>query len=113
MSHLIVPERTQLKRTDGLTTIVQTYITYLLFHYLLEQIAPDSHCCNLILSTHPSYLQEQDYGTIMCWADNAVGQQREPCVFHLIAAGKPEMPYNCSLVNQTSESLEVNCGEGN
>ncbi|XP_062564672.1 contactin-4 [Armigeres subalbatus] len=57
-------------------------------------------------------VKEQDYGTIMCWADNAVGQQREPCVFHLIAAGKPEMPYNCSLVNQTSESLEVNCGEG-
>ncbi|XP_065081716.1 synaptogenesis protein syg-2 [Ochlerotatus camptorhynchus] len=57
-------------------------------------------------------VKELDYGTIMCWADNAVGQQREPCVFHLIAAGKPEMPYNCSLVNQTSESLEVNCGEG-
>uniref|UniRef100_A0A182S9E4 Uncharacterized protein n=1 Tax=Anopheles maculatus TaxID=74869 RepID=A0A182S9E4_9DIPT len=49
----------------------------------------------------------------MCWADNVVGQQKEPCVFHLIAAGKPEMPYNCSLVNQTSESLEVDCAEGN
>ncbi|EDS29519.1 conserved hypothetical protein [Culex quinquefasciatus] len=47
----------------------------------------------------------------MCWADNAVGQQREPCVFHLIAAGKPEMPYNCSLTNQTSNSLEVDCAE--
>ncbi|XP_055546897.1 synaptogenesis protein syg-2 isoform X2 [Wyeomyia smithii] len=57
-------------------------------------------------------VKELDYGTIMCWADNAVGQQREPCVFHLIAAGKPEMPYNCSLVNQTSESLEVDCTEG-
>uniref|UniRef100_A0A182VQT8 Uncharacterized protein n=1 Tax=Anopheles minimus TaxID=112268 RepID=A0A182VQT8_9DIPT len=56
-------------------------------------------------------LPELDYGTIMCWADNVVGQQKEPCVFHLIAAGKPEMPYNCSLVNQTSESLEVDCAE--
>lgn len=53
-----------------------------------------------------------DFGTIMCWADNAVGQQKEPCVFHLIAAGKPDMPYNCTLVNQTSESLEVDCAEG-
>lgn len=61
----------------------------------------------------PTLLQELDYGTIMCWADNVVGQQKEPCVFHLIAAGKPEMPYNCSLVNQTSESLEVDCAEGN
>ncbi|XP_049286436.1 hemicentin-1 isoform X1 [Anopheles funestus] len=57
-------------------------------------------------------VKELDYGTIMCWADNVVGQQKEPCVFHLIAAGKPEMPYNCSLVNQTSDSLEVDCVEG-
>lgn len=53
-----------------------------------------------------------DFGTIMCWADNVVGQQKEPCVFHLIAAGKPDMPYNCTLMNQTSESLEVDCNEG-
>lgn len=53
-----------------------------------------------------------DFGTIMCWADNVVGQQKEPCVFHLIAAGKPDSPYNCSLVNQTSDSLEVDCAEG-
>lgn len=59
-----------------------------------------------------NFSQELDFGTILCWASNAVGQQREPCVFHLIAAGKPESPYNCSLVNQTSESLEVDCNEG-
>lgn len=48
----------------------------------------------------------------MCWADNAVGQQKEPCVFHIIAAGKPDAPYNCTLVNQTSDGLEVDCNEG-
>lgn len=53
-----------------------------------------------------------DYGTIMCWADNVVGQQKEPCVFHLIAAGKPESPYNCSIINQTSDGLDVECNEG-
>lgn len=53
-----------------------------------------------------------DFGTIMCWADNNVGQQKEPCVFHLIAAGKPEAPTNCTVVNQTSDSLEVYCLEG-
>lgn len=58
------------------------------------------------------YLQEMDFGTIMCWADNNVGQQKEPCVFHLIAAGKPEAPTNCTVVNQTSDSLEVYCLEG-
>ena len=29
-----------------------------------------------------------EYGTLMCWSENAVGQQREPCVFHIIAAGE-------------------------
>lgn len=57
-------------------------------------------------------VKEMDFGTIMCWADNVVGQQKEPCVFHLIAAGKPDQPYNCTVINQTSESLEVDCNEG-
>ncbi|XP_030374861.1 uncharacterized protein LOC115624348 [Scaptodrosophila lebanonensis] len=57
-------------------------------------------------------VKEMDFGTIMCWADNNVGQQKEPCVFHLIAAGKPETPSNCTVVNQTSDSLEVYCIEG-
>ena len=31
---------------------------------------------------------QQDYGTILCFANNAVGRQREPCQFHVIPAGK-------------------------
>nr|CAD7393816.1 unnamed protein product [Timema cristinae] len=42
---------------------------------------------------------DMDYGTVMCWAANTAGQQREPCVFHIIAAGT------------TTESLEVECME--
>lgn len=57
-------------------------------------------------------VSELDYGTVMCWAENTAGRQREPCVFHIIAAGKPDAPYNCSLLNQTTESLEVECMEG-
>ena len=30
----------------------------------------------------------RDYGTILCWAENKLGTQLEPCVFHLIPAGK-------------------------
>lgn len=55
---------------------------------------------------------EFDYGTVMCWADNLAGRQAEPCVFHIIAAGKPDPPLNCSLLNQTSDSLVVECAEG-
>merc|ERR1719471_1294766 len=32
-----------------------------------------------------------------------------PCAFQLIPAGPPEAPSNCSVVNQTTDSLEVEC----
>lgn len=37
-------------------------------------------------------LSDLDYGTLICWADNAIGRQLEPCVFQLVPAGK--MPTN-------------------
>lgn len=33
-------------------------------------------------------LNNKDYGTLMCSAGNEVGRQREPCIFHIILAGK-------------------------
>jgi Immunoglobulin domain len=33
-------------------------------------------------------MTELDYGSLLCWASNRVGDQRQPCVFHIIAAGK-------------------------
>nr|XP_018907738.1 PREDICTED: nephrin [Bemisia tabaci]XP_018907739.1 PREDICTED: nephrin [Bemisia tabaci] len=57
-------------------------------------------------------VSEMDYGSVMCWATNTAGSQKEPCVFHIVAAGKPDPPYNCSLSNQTANSLEVECLEG-
>ncbi|KAF7280091.1 hypothetical protein GWI33_006418 [Rhynchophorus ferrugineus] len=55
---------------------------------------------------------ELDYGTVMCWANNMAGRQQEPCIFHIIVAGKPDPLYNCSIVNRTNDSLEVECTEG-
>lgn len=31
---------------------------------------------------------ERDYGTLACWADNAIGRQMEPCIFQIVPAGK-------------------------
>ncbi|XP_017787321.1 PREDICTED: synaptogenesis protein syg-2 isoform X2 [Nicrophorus vespilloides] len=70
----------------------------------------DVHHSSSTLSYTP--VSELDYGTVMCWASNLAGRQLEPCVFHIIAAGKPDPPYNCSILNQTSDSLEVECVEG-
>lgn len=55
---------------------------------------------------------EQDYGTLLCWAANKIGTQKEPCVFHLIPAGPPDPPRNCSIANQTNEALVVECTPG-
>ncbi|KZC13410.1 Nephrin [Dufourea novaeangliae] len=57
-------------------------------------------------------VNEMDYGTVFCWASNTAGQQKNPCVFHIIPAGKPEPPYNCTLSNQTTKSLSVECFAG-
>jgi hypothetical protein len=33
-------------------------------------------------------MTDMDYGTLLCVATNRVGQQRIPCIYHIIAAGK-------------------------
>lgn len=88
------------------------------------------HNFSSVLSYTP--VGEFDYGTVMCTANNLAGlqvglsflhifivyacffrlQQAEPCVFHIIAAGKPDPPTNCTISNQTSQSLVVECIEG-
>lgn len=29
-----------------------------------------------------------DYGTISCWGRNSIGQQKNPCIFQIVAAGE-------------------------
>ncbi|XP_049827680.1 neural cell adhesion molecule 1-like isoform X2 [Schistocerca gregaria] len=40
---------------------------------------------------------DRDYGTLACWARNAVGRQAEPCVFQVLPAERPGALSNCSL----------------
>ncbi|XP_019764544.2 nephrin [Dendroctonus ponderosae] len=69
---------------------------------------------NYLYSSTLTYspITELDYGTVMCWANNLAGRQHEPCIFHVIGAGKPDPLHNCSIVNRTNDSLEVECTEG-
>ncbi|KAJ9597409.1 hypothetical protein L9F63_011730, partial [Diploptera punctata] len=57
-------------------------------------------------------VSELDYGTLSCWAQNSIGPQTTPCVFQVVAAGKPFPVRNCTLSNQTSNSVEVSCQPG-
>lgn len=29
-----------------------------------------------------------DYGTVLCWARNQIGDQKQPCIFMIVPAGK-------------------------
>lgn len=53
-----------------------------------------SHIARSGTSSVVSYtpMTELDYGTLLCYASNKIGNQRVPCVFHIIAAGKSSFP---------------------
>ncbi|KAH9522415.1 hypothetical protein DERF_005989 [Dermatophagoides farinae] len=49
------------------------------------------------------------YGTLYCFAQNRIGRQRQPCIYHIRKSETPMAPKNCSLQNITSTSLTVQC----
>ncbi|XP_043801370.1 hemicentin-2-like isoform X4 [Apis laboriosa] len=59
---------------------------------------------------------EMDYGTVACWASNQVGKQRTPCLFQVIAAGRPYALHNCTTTEMSapldSEELSARSGTG-
>ncbi|XP_076665938.1 neural cell adhesion molecule 2 [Andrena cerasifolii] len=57
-------------------------------------------------------MTELDYGTLLCWATNQIGDQQVPCVYHIIPAGRPDMVHNCTTSNTSTNSFSVRCAEG-
>ncbi|XP_034940665.1 neural cell adhesion molecule 2-like [Chelonus insularis] len=57
-------------------------------------------------------MTELDYGTLLCWASNTIGNQLVPCVYHIIPAGHPDMVHNCTTHNTSTSSFSVRCSEG-
>ncbi|XP_043241732.1 hemicentin-2-like isoform X2 [Amphibalanus amphitrite] len=53
-----------------------------------------------------------DFGTLLCWADNLLGRQKEPCRIQLVLAERPGPLHNCSVLNRTTASLETACQAG-
>ena len=48
----------------------------------------------------------------MCRAQNEIGLQEQPCIFHLMPAGKPDPVSNCSVSNQSYSTMSVSCRHG-
>ncbi|XP_068981317.1 protein turtle homolog B-like isoform X3 [Bombus flavifrons] len=85
------------------------------FNNTMEAIdIPQAHVTSERTRSTASYtpMTELDYGTLLCWGTNDQGTQLEPCVYHIVPAGHPDTPHNCSLLNQTTDSLYVECTEG-
>uniref|UniRef100_A0A6P4EXX6 Uncharacterized protein LOC108045232 n=1 Tax=Drosophila rhopaloa TaxID=1041015 RepID=A0A6P4EXX6_DRORH len=57
-------------------------------------------------------MTENDYGTLLCWATNEIGDQSEPCVYTIVPAGEPDPLLNCTVLNQTSTGFQIECIEG-
>ncbi|KAG7202848.1 hypothetical protein KM043_009999 [Ampulex compressa] len=85
------------------------------FNNTMEAVdIPQEHVTSEHKRSIASYtpMTELDYGTLLCWGSNDQGTQFEPCVYHIVPAGRPDTPHNCSLQNQTTDSLYVECTEG-
>ncbi|XP_076325080.1 protein turtle-like isoform X2 [Tachypleus tridentatus] len=54
----------------------------------------------------------EDYGTLLCWGENKIGVQKDPCIFRIMFAEPPEPVQNCSVFNRTEELILVECLEG-
>ncbi|GFT48765.1 nephrin [Trichonephila clavipes] len=52
---------------------------------------------------------KRDYGPVQCYAKNAIGKMKEPCVFNIVPTGPPPPLRNCVVTNQTITSLSVSC----
>ncbi|XP_043642789.1 uncharacterized protein LOC122612940 isoform X3 [Drosophila teissieri] len=61
---------------------------------------------------HYTPMTENDYGTLLCWATNEIGDQSEPCVYTIFPAGEPDPLLNCTVLNQTSTGFQIECIEG-
>lgn len=54
----------------------------------------------------------QDYGTLYCLGENAVGHQDEPCAFQIVPTGRPAPLSECRVLNMTQPSIRIGCREG-
>ena len=40
---------------------------------------------------------DEGHGQVLCWASNNLGEQKSPCVFHVIPLGSPSPPKECKV----------------
>ena len=56
--------------------------------------------------------EEDGEGEVLCWASNELGEQSEPCVFHVVPLGVPHTPRDCQVTENTESRVSVSCSPG-
>ncbi|KPM11954.1 nephrin-like protein 2, partial [Sarcoptes scabiei] len=79
--------------------------------FKVKQQATGSLIRTSILRFEPK--SSNDYGQLLCWATNKLGEQIVPCRFDVIAAEQPQALTSCSTDNSVPEALIVQCVPGN
>ncbi|XP_012345522.1 hemicentin-1-like [Apis florea] len=105
--------------TIGLVCEVEANPTTVTFHWTFNSSGdladiPSAKYTNEGTSSKLNYTpsSDMDYGTLGCWASNAVGPSKQPCLYQVIAAGRPYPLQNCTAYNQTGSWIRISCVEG-
>ncbi|GIY13620.1 uncharacterized protein CDAR_567471 [Caerostris darwini] len=78
-----------------------------------RQIPLKGFSVNGTVSTlHFTPKRENDYGHIMCVAENSAGFQTEACCFRVSPASVPRAVEDCIVVNETTSSAIISCVPG-
>ena len=51
----------------------------------------------MFFSNYKSTDEEENYGQVLCWASNSLGEQSDPCIFRVVPLGSPAPPNECRV----------------
>ncbi|XP_017883613.1 nephrin-like isoform X2 [Ceratina calcarata] len=105
--------------TIGLVCEVEASPTSVTFHWTFNNSVdltdiPSTKYTNEGTSSRLNYTpaSDMDYGTLACWASNVAGPSKQPCLYQVVAAGKPYPLQNCTAHNRTGSWIRISCVEG-
>nr|XP_034177906.1 hemicentin-1-like isoform X1 [Osmia lignaria] len=105
--------------TISLVCEVEASPTTVTFHWTFNSSGdltdiPSTKYTNEGTSSRLNYTpsSDMDYGTLGCWASNIIGSSKQPCIYQVIAAGRPYPLQNCTAHNQTGSWIKISCIEG-
>ena len=59
-----------------------------------------------------TFRTDLDYGSLLCYGENQIGRQDQPCTFQIVPTQPPEPVHACAPLNQDQDSVDVKCEPG-